>query len=72
MLSVEMRKPISLWSRTIYAFFGSVLVVGVFMVLDMVFSFGIGDFIFSPMFFVPVFVIAYLVTPYIAHRVKLD
>lgn len=72
MLSVEVGKPISIWNRTIYAFLASVTIVGVFMVLDMVFAFGIGDFIFSEFFFVPLFVLAYLATPYVARRIKLD
>jgi len=62
----------TIWSRAIYAFFASVAVVGVLAVIDMVFTFGIGDFVFSEMFFVPLFVITYLVTPYVARRVKLE
>lgn len=57
-------------TRAIYAFFLSVVAVGVMMVMDMLFSFGIGDFIFSPAFFVPSIVLGYLVAPYLAKWIK--
>jgi hypothetical protein len=56
--------------RAIYAFFMSVLAVGVLMVTDMIVSLGIGDFIFSPMFFIPMFVAAYLVAPVVAKHIR--
>lgn len=62
----------SIGSRAFYAFVVSAMVVGVLMVIDMVLGFGIGDVIFSPYLFVPIFVVAYLLTPYAATRLKLD
>ena len=63
---------VSILNRAIYAFFSSVIIVGILMIIDMIFSIGIGDFIFSERFFIPLFVIAYLVTPYVARRIKFD
>ena len=60
------------FNRVFYAFAMTTIVVGILMVLDMVVSFGAGQFMFSEFFVVPCFVLAYLVTPYIARRIKLD
>jgi hypothetical protein len=59
-------------SRMFYAFTMTAIVVGVLMVLDMIVSFGAGQFMFSEFFVVPCFVLAYLAAPYIARRIKLD
>lgn len=70
-------RPMTPWSRAVYAFFASAISVGIGMVTDMLFSAGsstvrIGDFIFSPFFFVPVFVIAYLLAPRLARRLRFE
>lgn len=62
----------SVLSRAFYAFVVCTTIVGILMVGDMVLRFGIGDLIFSPYLFVPMFVVAYLITPYAARRLKLD
>lgn len=59
-------------NRVFYAFAVTTIVVGVLMVADMIVSFGAGQFMFSEYFVIPCFVLAYLVTPYIARRIKLD
>jgi len=59
-------------NRLIYAFFFTVLLAGCSMVIEMIFSLGLGDFIFSEWFFVPVFVFCYLITPYVSKRIRLD
>ena len=58
-------------ARAFYAFAVCTTIVGVLMFADMVLRFGIGDVLFSPYLFVPMFVVAYLVTPYAARRLKL-
>ena len=65
-------QPMRFLNRVLYAFAITTVVVGTLMVLDMVVAFGAGQFMFSEFFVVPCFVIAYLVTPYIARRIKLD
>ena len=62
----------SVMARAFYAFAVCTTLVGVLMVGDMVLRFGIGDLIFSPYLFVPMFVVAYLLTPYVARRLKLN
>ena len=54
-------KPLSFLKRVLYAFAITTIIVGVLMVLDMIFSFGAGQFMFSEFFVVPCFVLAYLV-----------
>jgi len=61
----------------VYAFFASVVAVGVGTVLEILLAAGsssirIGDFIFSPFFFVPVFVLAYLVAPRLVRRLRFE
>jgi len=60
----------STWQRIVYAFFASVVVVGTMTVVAMIVTADIGDFIFSWKFFVPTFVVAYLLTPILARRIK--
>ena len=65
------------WKRFMYAFFLSVSVIGVLTVVEMIlavseFQTRIGEFVYSEYFFVPLLVVAYLVTPLIARRMKLD
>ena len=65
------------WSRTVYAFFASVVAVGVGTVIEILLaaistSVRIGDFIFSAFFFVPVFVLAYLVALRLARKLRFE
>lgn len=53
-----------------YAFSILVIVVGITMVGDMLFRFGLGQFMFSPFFAIVVFIVAYLAAPYLAKRVR--
>ena len=73
----QMHRPMTPWSRAVYAFFASVIAVGIGTVVEMLLSAGssavrIGDFIFSPFFFVPVFVIAYVLAPRLARRLRFE
>ncbi|MCP5197966.1 MAG: hypothetical protein H6970_15635 [Gammaproteobacteria bacterium] len=72
MLQLSGLETLRFINRMFYAFLLTTLVVGVVMVLDMVFAFGMGPFMFSEAFVVPCFVVAYLLTPYIEKRIKLD
>jgi len=67
--SVRAFPPMSHWQRLMYAFFLSVVLVGVSMVADMLLSLHIGDFIFSERFFVPALCISYLIAPHIARHI---
>lgn len=58
-------------NRLIYAFFTSVAAVGIMSVLIMLFGFDIGETVFSAAFFVPVFVVAYLIAPLLGKYIKL-
>jgi len=57
------------WGRLVYAFFLSVLLVGILMVVDMLLRLELGRFIFSFVFFIPTLCIGYLVAPYIARHI---
>ena len=57
-------------NRLIYAFFTSVVAVGIMSVFIMLFGFDIAEIIFSVAFFVPVFVVAYLVAPLLGKYIK--
>jgi Na+(H+)/acetate symporter ActP len=57
-------------SRLIYAFFMSVISVGIMSVIIMIFGFDIGDIIYSNVFFVPVFVVSYLIAPILNKYIK--
>lgn len=57
-------------SRLIYAFFLTIIAVGMMALLIMLFSLDIGEIIFSAVFFVPVFVISYLVAPLLGKYIK--
>jgi len=77
MLQLEIGARMSHWKRLVYAFFFSVFVLGLLTLVEMILSVSplelrIGDFVFSAYFFVPLLVIVYLITPYIARRIKLD
>jgi hypothetical protein len=68
---------LSHWRRVQYAFFGCVVVVGVLVVLDIVLSALVkgsfwGEWIFSEVFVIPVFVVCYLIAPYIVRRLPLE
>jgi Zn-dependent protease with chaperone function len=70
-------RPMSLWKRFVYAFFCGVVAVGVGTVTEMFLagagsSLRIGDFIFSPLFFVPVVVASYCAAPWLARRFHFD
>ena len=58
-------------TRAAYAFATATLVVGIVMVGDMLFRFGMGQFMFSPYFVVPLIVIAYLLAPYISKLLRI-
>jgi hypothetical protein len=65
------------WSRVVYSFVASVVAVGLGTIVEMMLSASssavrIGDFIFSPFFVVPVFVIAYLLAPRLARRLRFE
>lgn len=71
------QNPMTLWRRAAYAFFSSVVVIGVGTVAEMLLAAGsspvrIGDMVYSPFFFVPVFVIAYLLAPRLARRLHFE
>ena len=60
-----------------YAFFFGVLTVGVGTVTEMLLagagsSLRIGEFIFSPLFFVPVVAAGYFAAPWLARRFRFD
>jgi hypothetical protein len=57
------------WNRLKVAFIVTVICVGVLMLGDMIFAIDLGKFIFSPVFFVPTFVAAYLLAPFIASKI---
>lgn len=52
------------------AFLVSVIAVGVLMVADIILSLHIGDFIISPVFFIPALVVAYLAAPFIGKHIR--
>ncbi len=58
-------------TRAAYAFATATVLVGVAMVGDMLFRFGMGQFMFSPYFVIPLLVIAYLAAPYISRLLRL-
>lgn len=67
----------SQWNRVLYAFAASVVAVGLGTFVEILLtgassSVRIGDFIFSPLFFLPVFVLFYLVAPRLARRQRFD
>jgi hypothetical protein len=64
------REKMSRWERIRYSFVASVIAVGVFVVVDIIFSFDIGEIIFSPVFFVPTLVVFYLFAPYISNLIR--
>ena len=58
----------TLWQRLKYGWFATVTVIGVIVVLNMLVSIFVsgafwGTFIFSPLFVLPVFVVACVVAP---------
>lgn len=58
------------FNRLIYAFFASGVAVGIMTITAMLFSLDIGARIFSFKFFVPVFVVFYLIAPLLAKYLK--
>jgi hypothetical protein len=69
-------QPMSVTKRFMYAFAVGVVAVGVGTVSEMMLAgtgvpWRIGEFIFSPYFFVPVVVVAYLIAPRLARRMRL-
>ena len=67
----EAPDAMSIPSRAFYAFAVCTTVIGVLAVADVLFRFGIGSIIFSPYLVVPMFVVAYFITPHAARRLKL-
>jgi hypothetical protein len=61
-----------LFDRVIYSFCGVVFTTGLFIVLDIVFRFEIGELIFSAWFAVPTFVIFYLIAPHASKNLPLE
>jgi len=57
-------------NRLKYAFIIGVIAVGIMTVIIMIFGLDIGELIFSGVFFVPVFVVAYLFAPLIERYIK--
>lgn len=57
-------------NRLIYAFFMSVVVVGIMTVVCMISGWDIGSVIFSKIFFIPIFVISYLLAPLLGKYIK--
>jgi len=60
-----------IFERARYALFMNCALVGILMILDMILSLGIGDAIFSPWFFVPVYLMSLAIAPLVAKRIKL-
>jgi hypothetical protein len=58
------------WSRILYAFALSVTLVCVIAVFEVLFSLDIVRLIFSDLLFVPIFVIGYLLAPYLNRYIK--
>lgn len=59
------------FDRLRMAFVVSVILVGIMMVIDIIFSLDIGEVIFSlALFFVPTFVVSYLFAPLIGKYIK--
>jgi hypothetical protein len=59
-------------NRLIYAFFLTIVAVGIMTLIIMVFSLDVGETVFSEVFFVPVFIISYLVAPLLNKHIKLE
>lgn len=59
-----------LFDRLKYAFFLTVIVIGILTVVSMLFSLDIGEFVFSKWLFVPVVVIAFLFAPVVQKYIK--
>jgi len=57
--------------RAKYAFFVTVLVVGVLSVIAMIFSLDVGGRIFSGSFGVPAFIVSFLLAPLLEKFIKL-
>ena len=57
--------------RAAYAFATATLFVGIVMVGDMLFRFGMGQFMFSPYFVIPLLVIGYSAAPFISRLLRL-
>jgi hypothetical protein len=62
-------RPLSAKRRVTYAYFMVTLIVGAIMVLDMLIRLDVGRHVFSVVYFLPAFAVAYLVAPWIAKRI---
>jgi hypothetical protein len=58
--------------KLFYAWALTVVVVGIALIADMLFSLGLGPFMFSGFFIGPCFILALLATPYLSRHIKLD
>ena len=58
------------WARLKFAFMLTVVAAGILMIADMVFSFHWENVVFAPIVMVPVFVLAYLVAPFLAKHIR--
>jgi hypothetical protein len=58
------------FARLKFAFILTVIVAGILMIADMIFSFHIEGLVFAPVIIVPVFVVAYLCAPLIEKYIR--
>lgn len=58
------------WTRVKYGFIAGAIAVGIMMIADMLLSLGIGDIIFSPVFFIPIAILVYLLAPILERYIK--